>query len=58
MASRPQPVRPNDQPPAGGLDPALLRLIEAMARADARRDVAALGGARQLTDLHAERDRG
>ncbi|MBX9707885.1 MAG: hypothetical protein K2X61_08145 [Caulobacteraceae bacterium] len=41
MASRPQPVRPNDQPPSGGLDPALLRLIEAMARADARRDLEA-----------------
>ena len=41
MAARPQQPRPTIQNAPGDLDPALLRIVEAMARADARRDYAA-----------------
>lgn len=38
MAPAPRRASEAIEPPSGGLDPALLRIIEAMARADARRD--------------------
>jgi hypothetical protein len=38
----PQPIQDEERPPIGGaLDPAILRVIEALARANARRDYAA-----------------
>lgn len=42
MSARPRKSRPAVQPSSGGLDPAILRLIEAMARADVARDLSAV----------------
>ena len=45
MSARPKSSRPIPERPTGPLDPALLRLIEAMARADVERDFMAAAGA-------------
>lgn len=47
MTRRVQQTRPTIETAEGDLDPALLRIIQAMARADARRDFAAAQAARQ-----------
>ncbi len=56
MAPAPRRVSEAIEPPSGGLDPALLRIIQAMARADARRDFQAASAAPLPTDRLASHD--
>gem|GEM_PF-3628204 len=56
MAPAPRRVSEAIEPPSGGLDPALLRIIQAMARADARRDFQAASAAPLPSDRLASHD--